>query len=430
MFNLYDLQKIFSKYDYQLSDITQDLYDKYIKNKFNQQVDIHLEHNENINKELHTSFNEQKTQNQFLRNINNNLLKTTHELIQNNNLDNLDKKFDTAFTKKKIKRKVKTNLVDIYRNRIFGDILKYNNISDNFTSEDLFDYLKLEITNLHNYQNTHSKNINLIRNCINDIYFFFKNDSLPLKTNSQLEKIEESYVSNYKRELLNISLDHDKLISNLKQIKNLYPTFPLFNINSLENIDNELQINIDYTLYWLKNTQDQGNSIFTICNILKLFDVLLIYMGDSRINRVSQEDINTLQDKLDILKRTYKEHQEKYKFYIDYCNGYTVSKLYRTRESLLEDNNKPDLRFDREFDNSVNNMNILNKIMATYGENRVTDENRNKLYSKLSEEIKMYYPYESSTNVNIMANVLLDNYGRLVKKNRGFRKVKGVIMLY
>ena len=66
-----------------------------------------------------------------------------------------------------------------------------------------------------------------------------------------------------------------------------------------------LQINIDYTLQWLKNTQDQGNSIFTICNILKLFDVLLIYMGDSRINRVSQEDINTLQDKLDILKREH-----------------------------------------------------------------------------------------------------------------------------
>ena len=83
---------------------------------------------------------------------------------------------------------------------------------------------------------------------------------------------------------------------------------------------------------------------------------------------------------------------------------------------MLEDNNKQDLRFDREFDNSVNNMNILNKIMATYGENRVTDENRNKLYSKLSEEIKMYYPYESSTNINIMANVLLDNYGRLLKK--------------
>ena len=56
MFNLYDLQKIFSKYDYQLSNITQDLYDKYIKNKFNQQVDIHLEHNQNINKELHTFF--------------------------------------------------------------------------------------------------------------------------------------------------------------------------------------------------------------------------------------------------------------------------------------------------------------------------------------------------------------------------------------
>ena len=130
----------------------------------------------------------------------------------------------------KDKKKSKNPVVDIYRNRIFGDILKYNNISDNFTSEDLFDYLKLEITNLHNYQNTHSKNINLIRNCTNDIYFFFKNDCLPLKTNTQLEKIEESYVSNYKRELLNISFDHDKLISYLKQIKTLYPTFPLFNI--------------------------------------------------------------------------------------------------------------------------------------------------------------------------------------------------------
>ena len=80
-----------------------------------------------------------------LRNINNNLLKTTYELIQNNNLDNLDKKFDTALYQEKDKKKSKNPIVDIYRNRIFGDILKYNNIIDNFTSEDLFDYLKLKL---------------------------------------------------------------------------------------------------------------------------------------------------------------------------------------------------------------------------------------------------------------------------------------------
>ena len=37
-------------------------------------------------------------------------------------------------------------------------------------------------------------------------------------------------------------------------------------------------------------------------------------MGDSRINRVSQEDINTLQDKLDILKEHIKNIKKNINF--------------------------------------------------------------------------------------------------------------------
>jgi hypothetical protein len=250
-----------------------------------------------------------------------------------------------------------------------------------------------------------------------------------------------NYFSNSSDDANRFNLDQNvKKYLQINNIKLLNNKGKFYNNTKLNNNDLKV-INFYSNIY---NKPDSNNFIHTYLRFkdLKNFkDTVQLEINNNYIKDICQEYnpdwkslsyrekkeyllnkdlLENIKINLDTHKTLFNTEKEKYQFYLERCEGFRIVKIYHSKKDLKNDDYHTQIFYDKIFDNSKINFEIVNKfLISNQIDIQITDPADSSIKNLILQNLSEYYPLDSKKEIiskyqNFLKNITAKTKKRLI----------------